>query len=240
MSEVLTYPGEVFAHTPDFDPGIRVLLPRYEEMLEAIAHCLPLETENILELGCGTGELSLKVLQRCPGAKLVAVDYSPRMLAYAQTKLTAAGLGERVTWIEADMGDWAAGNQSLPNLGFTACVSSLAIHHLSHGMKAQVFAQIYTSLVTGGCFWNADPLLPSSAELSHAYSTVREVWASSQGTTLAQVRAKIGSSPSHGHSSQDQLASLIDHLNMLSQCGFQALDVPWKYYGLAVFGGYKL
>jgi trans-aconitate 2-methyltransferase len=73
------FPGEVFANTADFDSGIRQLLPRYEEMLEAIALCLPPSIQRILDLGCGTGELSLKVLKHCPTAEVVAIDYSPRV-----------------------------------------------------------------------------------------------------------------------------------------------------------------
>ena len=99
------FPGEVFANTADFDTGIRHLLPRYDEMLDAIALCLPPTTKTVLELGCGTGELSLKILKRCPDAQLVAVDYSPRMIQFAQNKIHAAGYADRWTGIEADFGD---------------------------------------------------------------------------------------------------------------------------------------
>ena len=36
---------------------------------------------------------------------------------------------------------------------------------------------------------------------------------------------------------QDQLATLDAHLQMLQTAGFTTVAVPWKYYGLAVFGG---
>ena len=58
------FPGEVFASTANFDTSIRQLLPRYDEMLDAITRCLPTTAKRILELGCGTGKLSLKVLKR--------------------------------------------------------------------------------------------------------------------------------------------------------------------------------
>ena len=77
------FPGEVFANTADFDTGIRHLLPQYDEMLEVITRCLPSTSRRILELGCGTGELSLKILNRFPDAQVIALDYSPRMLQFA-------------------------------------------------------------------------------------------------------------------------------------------------------------
>lgn len=234
-----TYPGEVFADAADFDTGIRLLLPFYDEMLKAIARCLPLTTSQVLELGCGTGELSLKVLHHCTAAQLIAVDYSPRMLGYARTKIEAAGYGDRVTWIEADFGDWVEGEVELPVASWDACVSSLAIHHLNDAMKLKLFQRIHQSLKSGGCFWNADPTPPKSQALVPVYQTVREEWAVRQGTTLAEVKAKTGTGiPSYGHSSHDHLATLTAHLAMLDTAGFEKLDVVWKYYGLAVFGGF--
>jgi tRNA (cmo5U34)-methyltransferase len=233
------FPGEVFANTPDFDNGIRQLLPRYDEMLEVITRCLPSTSDRILELGCGTGELSLKILDKYPNTQIIALDYSPRMLQFAQSKITAAGYQQRWTGIEADFGDWA-NNPEKFDIGteFNACVSSLAIHHLSDEMKFKLLQRIRESLIPGGCFWNADPTLPESPTLAEIYKTAREEWATQQGKTLTEIRAKVGTSSTYGYSSQDQLATLDAHLQMLTKSGFATVAVPWKYYGLAVFGGW--
>jgi tRNA (cmo5U34)-methyltransferase len=230
------FPGEVFAHTTDFDSGIRQLLPRYDEMLDAIALCIPAHAQRILDLGCGTGEVSLKILQRFPTAQVVAIDYSPRMIEFAKGKVEAAGYGQQWTGIEGDFGDWANHQLAIAD-GFDACVSSLAIHHLTHEMKLQLFSRIRESLNPDGVFWNADPVLPESPALSEAYQTIREQWAAQQGTTLAEIRAKMGKSTPYGYSQPDQLATLEAHLQMLKTAGFEPVAVPWKYYGLAVFGG---
>ncbi|MEH2060989.1 MAG: methyltransferase domain-containing protein [Nostoc sp.] len=233
------FPGEVFANTADFDNGIRQVLPRYDEMLEAIARCLPSTSRRILELGCGTGELSLKILNRCPDAQVIALDYSPRMVQFAQDKITAAGYQQRWTGIEADFGDWA-NNPEKFNIGseFDACVSSLAIHHLQDEIKLKLFERIATSLTQYGCFWNADPTLPESPVLAEVYKAAREEWLVQQGINLTEISAKRGTSTTQGYSSQDQLACLDTHLQMLSKARFKTIAVPWKYYGLAVFGGW--
>lgn len=232
------FPGEVFANTADFDTGIRQLLPRYDEMLGAIARCLPTTTNRILELGCGTGELSLKVLARCPDAQVVAVDYSPRMLQFAKRKIEASGYADRWTGIEADFGDWA-NNPALVGIGtgFDACVSSLAIHHLTDEMKLKLFQRIRSSLAPNSWFWNADPILPESPAMAEVYKAAREEWAAQQGTTLAEIRSRLAKTTTHGHSNQDQLATLPRHLQMLTTAGFDLVAVPWNYFGLAVFGG---
>jgi tRNA (cmo5U34)-methyltransferase len=233
------FPGEVFVNTADFDTGIRRLLPKYDEMLDVLTACIASANHRILELGCGTGELSLKVLQRYPSVEIVAVDYSPRMLDFARAKIESAGYAARWTAIEMDFGEWA-NNPNLSGLGdkFNACISSLAIHHLEDEMKLKLFQRIRESLNGGGCFWNADPLLAESAAMKDIYQAAREDWALNQGETLAQIRANVGKSVSYGYSNPDRLATLSAQLEMLVNARFDTVAVPWKYYGMAVFGGF--
>lgn len=231
-------PGEVFINTADFDIGIRRLLPKYDEMLDVLAGCIS-TNHRILELGCGTGELSLKVLKRYPSAEIVALDYSPRMLDFARTKIESAGYAARWTGIELDFGEWA-NNLNFSGLRdkFDACISSLAIHHLDDEMKLKLFERIFESLNSDGCFWNADPMLAESARMQKVYQAAREDWVASQGEILATIRGSVGTSVSFGYSNPDRLATLYAHLEMLAQAGFVAIAVPWKYYGMAVFGGF--
>lgn len=57
------------------------------------------KVKRILDLGCGTGILT--VTFSGPGRTIVGVDPSPSMLAYARKRAGA----EKVTWIEGDSGD---------------------------------------------------------------------------------------------------------------------------------------
>ncbi|WP_019487024.1 MULTISPECIES: class I SAM-dependent methyltransferase [Kamptonema] len=239
------FPGEVFANTADFDKGMRQLLPRYDEMLDVLVRCIANTNQRILELGCGTGELSLKLLRCYPYTQIIAVDYSPRMLRFAKAKIEAAGFADRWVGIELDFGEWANNYCDLSSYlkmtldnKFNACVSSLAIHHLQDEMKSKLFYRIRESLISGGCFWNADPILAESAIAADIYQAVREDWAVQQLTTLTEIRARIGNSIPHGYSNPDRLATLSVHLEMLIKAGFDPVAVPWKYYGLAVFGGW--
>lgn len=230
------FPGEVFANTADFDASIRQLIPYYEELLDAIARCLPVEAKRILELGCGTGELTLRVLQRCPSARVIAMDYSPRMLDFVEGKLAGAHKGERWHAVEMDFGEWAHNGSAEIGTGFDAVVSSLAIHHLSNEMKLKLFERIRSVLNPGGSFWNADPVLPDLPQLADTYQQARQSWAQQRGIDLDAVRAKLGRSEDYGYSSHDQLATLAEHLQMLEKAGFRSVAVPFKYYGYAVFG----
>jgi SAM-dependent methyltransferase len=67
---------------------------------QELATCLPDGfTGELLELACGTGLVTRALRRRmAPGARLVATDLSPAMLAYARERLH----GEAVEWREAD------------------------------------------------------------------------------------------------------------------------------------------
>lgn len=162
------------------------------------------------------------------------------MLEFAQKKINIAGYQQRWTGIEADFGKWANHPERFDiGQGFDACVSSLAIHHLKDEMKLKLFSRIRESLIEGGCFWNADPMLPESPILVEVYKAVREEWAAQQGTTLAKIPTQTAKKTTHGYSSRDRLATLDAHLQMLTCAGFETVAVPWKYYGLAVFSGWR-
>ncbi len=232
------YPGEVFVNVADFDSGIRQLLPLYDDLLAAVLRCIPITSKRILELGCGTGELSLKLLDHCPEAELVAVDYSPRMLGACQDKIEAAGYGERVRWIEADFGNLANLNVRIaPHQGFDVCASSLAIHHLTDPLKLKLFKWVRQNLSKGGCFWNGDPILPETPGLEEVYNTIRQEGVMAQGITLEKVRAKCGKAVPQGYSGPDRLATVLEQVDLLKAADFAAVAIPWKHYGMAVFGG---
>jgi ubiquinone/menaquinone biosynthesis C-methylase UbiE len=63
-------------------------------------HVAPSNT--VVDLGCGTGNLSLALLERLgPEGRVVAVDFSPHMVREAQRKVK----DDRVTWVVADAAD---------------------------------------------------------------------------------------------------------------------------------------
>ncbi|MFU8887141.1 MAG: class I SAM-dependent methyltransferase [Trueperaceae bacterium] len=55
----------------------------------------------VLELGAGSGRVTVALAQA--GHAVVAVEPSPAMRARGAARLAAAGCGERVTWVDADM-----------------------------------------------------------------------------------------------------------------------------------------
>lgn len=103
---------------------------------------LPLQgDECVLDIGCGTGRLTERLLERLPRGRVVAVDLSPHMLQVARGHL-AARFGEKVGFARADAA-------ALPIAASVDAAFSTATFHwvLDH---AALFRSILAALKPGG------------------------------------------------------------------------------------------
>lgn len=84
------------------------------------------EPTRVVDLGAGTGTGALGLARRLPDAEVVAVDVSALSLARVDAKAQAAGVGDRVRTLVADLdGGW-------PDLGpIDLTWASMSLHHLA-------------------------------------------------------------------------------------------------------------
>jgi tRNA (cmo5U34)-methyltransferase len=77
----------------EFDTLIARLIPRYADMIAALVAAIPFPPEaglSVVDLGAGTGSVSLAVKSRFPQARITCVDFSSNMIDVARP--AAAGL----------------------------------------------------------------------------------------------------------------------------------------------------
>ncbi len=83
--------------------------------------------ETGLDLGAGTGDLSIAVIRASgPGTRMIGMDITPEMLAFGQTKLEKLGLQDR---IELRIGD--AEHIDLPTNSVDGCCSAFTVRNLT-------------------------------------------------------------------------------------------------------------
>lgn len=109
---------------------------------------------TILDLGCGTGQTSRRMLDAHPQAHLVGVDANAEMLAAAAGALAPG----RVTLRRQRLQD------PLPEGPFDVVVSALAVHHLTGPDKAKLFERVALALAPGGRFALADLVVPERTQ----------------------------------------------------------------------------
>ncbi|MEU8896083.1 class I SAM-dependent methyltransferase [Nocardia sp. NPDC048505] len=131
-------------YMPDREERFRVML----DLVEAAAGKAP----RVLDLACGTGTLSRRLLARLPEARAVAVDRDPTLLAMAAGSFDGDAA---VTVVTADLEDpaWA---RALPGAPFDAVLTATATHWMQPGDLSRLYADLPALLRPGGLFLNAD------------------------------------------------------------------------------------
>ena len=113
---------------------------------------------SVLEVGCGTGSLAIRVCRTEPRARVFGIDPDAQALRIAGRKASAAG-----TRIRFDLGE--AERLRYPAESFDRVVFSLVLHHLDRAGKREALAEAWRVLRPGGSLHVAD-IGPAPGRLS--------------------------------------------------------------------------
>ena len=213
----------------EYDDLIIKLIPHYQEMIKSLISSIPFEDSKhikVLDLGCGTGNITLAVKKRYPNAQVTCVDLAESMINLAKFKLSEY---EDIEYHIGDLRDIEF------NSDYDLIISSLALHHLkTDEEKIAIYQKIYDSLKDGGAFYNADSVTASSEYLKNVSI---ELWKEFMRKTITEEEIEEQWLPRYYE--EDFPAPLIKQVDWLRQVGFKNVDVTWKYVQGAVFGGIK-
>ena len=91
-------------HTWDPDRYLTYADERGRAFVELVARIGASAPAEVVDLGCGPGNLTGLLAERWPDAHVVGLDSSPEMIAAAQK--SAQGIGQSVAYAVADVRDW--------------------------------------------------------------------------------------------------------------------------------------
>jgi tRNA (cmo5U34)-methyltransferase len=194
---------------------------------QSIARVNP-EAESILDVGCGAGNYTLKVLSHLPNLNATLVDLSPRMLDRAGARVGAATKG-RVHAVQGDIRELDLGKDQ-----FDIIVAAAVLHHLRAAEEwTSVFAKFFECLKPGGSIWISDLV-------SHSISTVQDVMWERYGNYLTAFKGKEYRDHVYAYVEQeDTPRPLLFQCDLLRRSGFQEVEILHKNAVFAAFCALK-
>lgn len=183
---------------------------------------------RLLDVGCGAGNYSLKMLQFLPDLDVTLVDLSWPMLERAVERVTPLTTGA-VLPIQADIREL-----ELQKSGFDIILAAAVLHHLRSEDEWQaVFSKFYQALAPGGSLWIFD-LVESSIPAIQAMMWQR------YGDYLLQLQDEAYRDKVFAYiEKEDTPRPLMVQLDCMRAAGFEAVDILHKNGCFAAFGGIK-
>jgi SAM-dependent methyltransferase len=212
---------------------------RFTALIDAV-EALDRPDPLVIDLGCGPGSLSARLLHRLPKARVISVDADPLLLGLGRAAYP------HLTFVATDLRTpgWTAA------LGLDrpadAAVSTTALHWISPPDLESMYAELATALRPGGLLLNGDHLAaddttPALARLEHAIydkQTERtfagdrpEDWrawwdAVEADPDMSALNAARTTAGADHHGSESLLLS--QHSDALRKAGFSEIGTLWQ------------
>jgi len=149
-----------------YDPIVRWSTREAAFKRALLAQVVADRPRHVLDLGCGTGTLTIATAKALPGAAVAGVDADPEALGIAANKARQAGV---------DLGLHRGFSTDLPfgDAQFDCIVSSLFFHHLTREAKIATLGEVRRVLTPKGSLHVADWGKPSSAVMRALFFIVQ-------------------------------------------------------------------
>lgn len=198
-----------------------------ELITRAAAKSSPRAT-SVLDIGCGAGNYTLKLLQAAPDLNVSLVDLSQPMLDRAAQRIRPATKGEIQTR-QADIRDLELGENQ-----FDIILAAAVFHHLRGEAEWRaVFAKCFAALKPGGGLWIFDMI-------EHSSAAVQELMWARYADYLVQFKGEGYRDQVFGYIAQeDTPRPLMFQLDLLREVGFNNVEILHKTSIFAAFGALK-
>lgn len=115
----------------------------FGEEYRRLVRCAVAHGPDVLELGCGEGNLSLALAGE--GCRMTGMDLSENRIARATARAAKLGLSNRTNFSVADLN-----RVTLPRQTYSCVVAHDSLHHILH--LDHLFAEVQEALTPGGTF----------------------------------------------------------------------------------------
>jgi len=197
-----------------------------ELITEATKRLVP-DAENLLDVGCGAGNFTLKMLSKKGDLNCTLVDLSGRMLDKAYERVSK--ITDKVQTIQGDIR-----TVGIKENHFDIILAGAVLHHLRDDNDWETtFGKLYRLLKPGGCLMISDTVVQDNniitAYLWERYEDYLKGFYGEE--KLQNLRDYI--------EKEDSPRTLTYQLELMKKVGFRSVEVLHKNLCIATFGGIK-
>ena len=198
------------------------------ELIASAAAAVNPDASALLDIGCGAGNYTLKLMGRLPLRSVTIIDLSRPMLDRAVQRINAAGALE-ITALQTDIRA-----SVLPAGSFDVAVAAATLHHLREESEwVDVFAAIHQALRPGGSFWIWDLV-------AHEPPAIQGMMWHRYGEYLTSLKGPAYRDQVYAYvEAEDTPRPLAWQLDKLRGAGFKTVEILHKNTGFCAFGGIK-
>jgi len=198
------------------------------ELLTSAAKAVKPKARNIMDLGCGAGNYTLKMLSKVPDLNCTLIDLSQNMLYKAHDRVSEVTTGI-VKTIQGDIRDIP-----LQKNHFDIILAGAVLHHLRDDSDWEfVFQKLYDSLTPGGCLWISDLLVQDHQGINQIvwerYSDYLKQYGGEEYQQKVFDYIEIEDTP----------RSMVYQLDLMKKVGFSSVEILHKNACFGAFGGIK-
>ena len=198
------------------------------ELISQAASITTPDAKHILDIGCGAGNYTLKLLQRINNLDVTLVDLSKPMLDRAQKRISEVSKGELNT-LQGDIRELDIGEEK-----YDIILAAAVLHHLRNESEwLSVFNKLHNSLTPGGSIWVFDLV-------EHDIPAVQGMLWKRYGEYLVDFKDEEFREFVYNYiEKEDTPRSLLFQVEMLRKAGFKNPVVLHKNICYAAFGAVK-
>jgi ubiquinone/menaquinone biosynthesis C-methylase UbiE len=147
-----------------YDNHRKCFIPCFDDFYKnsvSLLRCYKNNFRNVVDLGAGTGLLTMEIYKLYNNAHYTLVDISNDMLEIAKERFNGLNNFEFIVKNYAE---------NIPVKNCDLICSALSIHHLENNDKIKLYKNIYTTLENAGCFINLDQFIGASEKINNLYN----------------------------------------------------------------------
>lgn len=198
------------------------------ELITETAKRIVPKAKDLLDIGSGAGNYTLKMLSKIPSLHCTLNDLSAPMLDKAKERLSNSS-AKSITTIQGDIRE-----VELKENSFCIIITGAVLHHLRDDKDWEdTFTKLYKTLKPGGCLMISD-LITQEIESVNEYMSER------YASYLESLNGKEYQQKVFDYiAKEDTPRSLTYQLELMKKVGFKKTEILHKNTCFGAFGGIK-